>query len=116
MIINELVTLKLMQSSIEQELNDAAQDLNGNGLNWFETDWGRDLKFKIQRQIMQHYLSLYQEQSSLVGNVTEMSQNGTNSADIMEWINTRFKPIKDKTQLIKQQISDSLVNALQVFG
>ena len=70
LIVNELLTIKLMLESIENT------DTIDDSQMWQETDWGRDLKFKLKNQIMAHYLTILQDSDYLISNV-----NGTS-----EWI------------------------------
>lgn len=113
LLVNELVTLKLMLESVDHDLNQASQDAKGDQI---DTEWGRDLKFQLKNKIMAHYLKIFEEQEAILNQLeAKISQNETNYM-IMDWVAAVVKPYKEITSQIKSEIELSLKNAKIVFG
>lgn len=100
LIVDELIILKLVETSIDRNLNEL---VNGDqNSNWQDTKWGRDLKFTLKSNITKHYLDILSIHETMAVQVKHMLKEGAAINQVIAWIDDQFRSYKEITYLIRQ--------------
>lgn len=84
LIVDELIVLKLVETSIDRNLNEL---VNGDqNSNWQDTKWGRDLKFTLKSNLTKHYLDILAVHETVATMVQHMLKEETSAFQIIGWI------------------------------